>query len=45
LVKKKYQLEFKAKNGNTKSITIPNFEIPVQAVFDKQEFLNTMAKL
>jgi len=45
LVKKKYQLEFKAKNGNIKSITIPNFEIPVQAVFDKQEFLNTMAKL
>jgi len=45
LVKKKYQLEFKAKNGNIKSITMPNFEIPVQAVFDKQEFLNTMAKL
>jgi Uma2 family endonuclease len=40
-----YELLLKAKDGTIESVVLPEFAIPIQAIFDEAENLKTLAKL
>ncbi len=41
----KYELLLKAKDGNVESVVLPDFSIPIRAVFDESINLQTLTKL
>jgi Uma2 family endonuclease len=40
-----YELQLKARDGNVESAILPEFKIPIRAVFDEQINIETLAKL
>ena len=40
-----YELLLKAKDGKIESVVLPNFKIPIQAIFNEQINLRTLANL
>ncbi|MCY7348627.1 MAG: Uma2 family endonuclease, partial [Pyrinomonadaceae bacterium] len=45
LQNERYELLLKAKNGTIESVVLPKFKIPIRAIFDETENLETLAIL
>lgn len=45
LENEQYELLLKAKDGEIKSVVLPNFKIPIRAIFDEERNLETLAGL
>jgi Uma2 family endonuclease len=45
LQNEQYELLLKAKDGTIESVVLPNFKIPIRAIFDETENLNALANL
>ena len=45
LQNEEYELLLKAKDGAIESVILPNFKIPIRAIFDEAENLEALSKL